>query len=109
MPGEDASQPGGLLERQSAVAELAGLSRRVTRRSGRMVLLRGEAGVGKTALIARFTDSLDASWRVLRGRCDSLCAESIGQVPYFRAAVAGGDARSGEPRSVETRATDDSS
>jgi predicted ATPase len=37
-------------------------------------LLRGEAGVGKTAVITRFTASLDVGIRVLRGWCDPLAA-----------------------------------
>ena len=42
-----------MLERQAVLAELGGLARRVGGR-GKVVLLRGEAGVGKTAVIARF-------------------------------------------------------
>ena len=38
------------------------------------MLLRGEAGVGKTAVIARFAGGLDPSVRVLRGWCDPLAA-----------------------------------
>lgn len=37
-----------------------------------MVLLRGEAGVGKTTVIARFLDGLGQRARVLRGWCDAL-------------------------------------
>ena len=37
-----------------------------------MVLLRGEAGAGKTALVAHFVAALDQSWPVLRGWCDPL-------------------------------------
>ena len=61
-----------LLERQDVLAELAGLTRGAARGAGRVVLLRGEAGVGKTALIARFLAGLDGSWLVLRGWCDPL-------------------------------------
>ena len=39
-----------------------------------MVLLRGEAGVGKTTLLARFADQLNPRPRVLRGWCDPLGA-----------------------------------
>jgi predicted ATPase len=38
------------------------------------LLLRGEAGVGKTAVIARWLAGLDASVRVLRGWCEPLAA-----------------------------------
>src|SRR6478752_2082650 len=65
---------GGLLERQGALAELAGIARRSARGEGRVVLLRGEAGVGKTAVIARFIAGLDQRTRVLRGWCDALSA-----------------------------------
>ena len=63
-----------LLERQATLAELAGLARSVARGPGRMVLLRGEAGVGKTAVIGRFVGELNGAWRVLRGWCDPLAA-----------------------------------
>jgi len=39
-----------------------------------VVLLRGEAGAGKTAVIARWVAGLDPSVRVLRGWCDPLDA-----------------------------------
>ncbi|MCV7101511.1 ATP-binding protein, partial [Mycobacterium palustre] len=61
-----------LLEREAALAELARLARSAARGSGRMVLLRGEAGIGKTAVITRFTSGLRGSWRLLRGWCDPL-------------------------------------
>ena len=64
----------GLLERQAALAELGGLARALRRGSGRVVLLRGEAGVGKTVLINRFTAALDGSVRRLVGWCDPLAA-----------------------------------
>jgi DNA-binding CsgD family transcriptional regulator len=61
-----------LLERDAALAELGGLWRRVLRGTGRLVFLRGEAGVGKTSVIARFADELDPGIAVLRGWCDPL-------------------------------------
>jgi DNA-binding CsgD family transcriptional regulator len=39
---------------------------------GRLVLISGEAGVGKTTLLNRFVDDLVAEPRVLRGGCDPL-------------------------------------
>jgi DNA-binding CsgD family transcriptional regulator len=63
-----------LLERDAALAELRALAHRLRDRGGRVVLLRGEAGVGKTAVIARWAAGLDASARVLRGWCDPLAA-----------------------------------
>jgi DNA-binding CsgD family transcriptional regulator len=41
---------------------------------GRLVLVRGEAGAGKTALARRFTDELRGSARILWGACDALFA-----------------------------------
>ncbi len=61
-----------LLERSSALAALAGLLEDVSATGrGRLVLVRGEAGVGKTALVRRFTADA-APARVLRGTCDPL-------------------------------------
>jgi DNA-binding CsgD family transcriptional regulator len=61
-----------LLERASALAALAALLEETgATRQGRLVLVRGEAGVGKTALVRRFAaDAVPA--RVLRGACDPL-------------------------------------
>jgi DNA-binding CsgD family transcriptional regulator len=63
-----------LLERDTLLAELGGLWRRVGRGAGRVVLVRGEAGVGKTAVLAAFVGGLDPTTRVLRGWCDPLAA-----------------------------------
>ena len=60
-----------LLERDTVLAELD-RCRRAAARCGRVVLLRGEAGVGKTAVIARFVAGLGPEARVLRGWCDAL-------------------------------------
>jgi DNA-binding CsgD family transcriptional regulator len=64
-----------LLERRGALRELGGLAQQVARSDrGRVVLLRGEAGVGKTAALAHFVGGLDSSAQVLRGWCDPLAA-----------------------------------
>jgi DNA-binding CsgD family transcriptional regulator len=63
-----------LLERQAVLAELGGLARGMRAGAGRVVLLRGEAGIGKTAVLTRFTAALDGSARVLVGWCDPLVA-----------------------------------
>jgi DNA-binding CsgD family transcriptional regulator len=63
-----------LLERDAMLAELRGLTRRLPGGQGRMVLLRGEAGAGKTAVIARWAAGLDPSVQVLWGWCDPLTA-----------------------------------
>ena len=65
----------GLLERDAVLAQLGALARRVARGDpGEVVLLRGEAGVGKTAVLAQFAGGLDRRLRVLRGWCDPLAA-----------------------------------
>ncbi len=64
-----------LLEREAPLSQLNALARRVVRGgAGEVVLLRGEAGVGKTTLLARFADQLEPPARVLRGWCDPLGA-----------------------------------
>jgi len=39
---------------------------------GRVALVYGEAGIGKTSLVEHFVKEQDKSWRILRGACDSL-------------------------------------
>ena len=65
----------GLLERDAPMAQLRVLARRMARGGrGEVVLVRGEAGVGKTAVLARFVSQLDSGLRVLQGWCDPLGA-----------------------------------
>ena len=67
-----AAGSGVLLERAAALTELGELLGAVgADRRGRLVLVRGEAGVGKTALVRRFCDGEQAA-RVLWGACDPL-------------------------------------
>jgi DNA-binding CsgD family transcriptional regulator len=64
-----------LLEREAPLAQLNALARRVSRGGpGEMVLIRGEAGVGKTEMLARFGNQLNSGLRMLRGWCDPLAA-----------------------------------
>ena len=64
-----------LLEREAPLAQLNAPAYRVARGGpGEVVLLRGEAGVGKTTVLAQFVDQLDPRLRVLRGWCDPLAA-----------------------------------
>ncbi len=63
----------GLLERDEALAELvAALAAVQATSQGRLVLLSGEAGVGKTALLRWFHEQLTPRQRVLWGGCDPL-------------------------------------
>jgi DNA-binding CsgD family transcriptional regulator len=63
---------GILLERESVLAQLAELRQLAGRGTGQIVLLRGEAGVGKTSVIRRFIADVDERVRVLSGSCDPL-------------------------------------
>jgi DNA-binding CsgD family transcriptional regulator/tetratricopeptide (TPR) repeat protein len=62
-----------LLERSTQLTELDGaLASAREGGRGRLVLISGEAGVGKTALMRAFCDEHAASTRVLWGGCDAL-------------------------------------
>jgi DNA-binding CsgD family transcriptional regulator/tetratricopeptide (TPR) repeat protein len=65
--------PTPLLERSEHLSALAtSLSEVAKSRRGRMVLVSGEAGAGKTALVRRFCDEQAGGARVLWGNCDAL-------------------------------------
>jgi predicted ATPase len=67
--------PSDLLERASELAALGKVLMSVRESSfGQMVLVGGEAGIGKTALLQRFCETLNPSVRLLRGSCDPLFA-----------------------------------
>ena len=73
-PSPDASSTASeLLERagEFAVLEESLVAVRETSR-GRLVLVSGEAGIGKTALLREFCEASSGSARVLWGGCDSL-------------------------------------
>jgi predicted ATPase len=60
-----------LLERESAPASLAEYAAEARRGEGRLVLVAGEAGVGKSALVDQFAgDAPDTRWSW--GACDGL-------------------------------------
>ena len=60
-----------LWERSDALARLEAMHRDTTR-AGRVALVAGEAGIGKSTLIRAFADRCGARARVLVGLCDPL-------------------------------------
>ena len=60
-----------LLERKTALDALAEIAAQARSGEGRLVLLEGEAGVGKSALLEQFTHDLPDS-RLLSGACDGM-------------------------------------
>ncbi|HEX4760832.1 MAG TPA: AAA family ATPase [Thermoleophilaceae bacterium] len=72
-PSIDEQQASGLLERDAQLAALdQTLAAVVASGRGAMVLVGGEAGVGKTALLRRFCHDAGESARILLGACDAL-------------------------------------
>ena len=61
-----------LLEREPQLRSLAEAWNLVVAGAGRIALVSGEAGIGKTSLIERFIAGRDRSTRVLRGASDDL-------------------------------------
>ncbi len=79
-----------LLERTSYLTELGGLLREAAGGQGCLVLLGGEAGVGKTALVRRFCAEARGHARVLLGACDPLSTpRPLGPLLDIAAAVGG--------------------
>ena len=60
-----------LLERKTALDALAEIAAQARSGDGRLVLLEGEAGVGKSALLEQFTHDFPDS-RLLSGACDGM-------------------------------------
>jgi ATP/maltotriose-dependent transcriptional regulator MalT len=61
-----------LLEREAALATLADARASAARGHGRVAVVTGEPGIGKTALVKRFVRDLEPGARVLYGTCDDL-------------------------------------
>ncbi len=63
---------GALLERDAAVAGLLAAVGRAAAGSGSVVLLSGEAGIGKTSVVRELARRVDRGTRLLVGACDDL-------------------------------------
>ncbi len=61
-----------LLERDDVLSRLEDLVSEVGDGNGRLALIRGEAGIGKTSVVRELTDGLGARAHVLWGGCDDL-------------------------------------
>ena len=62
----------GLLERDQFIRDLTHALNEVEAGNGRTVLVSGEAGIGKTALVRQFIDSYRKKARILWGACEAL-------------------------------------
>ena len=66
------ARPMTLLEREPALEMLAAALSEATSGEGRIALVYGEAGIGKTSLVDHFTRERAGTARTLWGACDSL-------------------------------------
>ena len=71
-PDAARSQDQGLVEREAPLAALTQYLDEASARAGRFVLIRGEAGIGKSSLVREFVGSLPADVVVLSGACDGV-------------------------------------
>jgi predicted ATPase len=61
-----------LLERERELAELAQAAQEAVAGEGGLVLISGEAGIGKSSLVRALRGLLPANGRLLVGHCDDL-------------------------------------
>jgi DNA-binding CsgD family transcriptional regulator/tetratricopeptide (TPR) repeat protein len=61
-----------LLERERQLAAMTAMLAEAATHGGRLLFIEGEAGVGKTTLLARFRDAVTPVTPVFMGRCDPL-------------------------------------
>src|ERR1700687_1130827 len=65
-----------LLERDEDLQLLAGALEEAVAGHGRIALVNGEAGIGKTAFVDCFIATCDRAIRILKGNCDGLFTPS---------------------------------
>jgi DNA-binding CsgD family transcriptional regulator/tetratricopeptide (TPR) repeat protein len=83
-----------LLEREAALGALAAAYSSAERGEGRVVLVTGEPGIGKTSVVTRFLEGLGPGTRVLVGTCDDLSIpRPLGPFRDFAPSVSGPFAR----------------
>lgn len=93
------------------LAEIDALARRAARGSGQVLLLRGEAGVGKSAVIRRFLDGSASRMKVVTGWCDPLSAprplgpliDMLPQLPDAQSAALRAVIAAGHSEAIYTR------
>ena len=77
-----------LLERDQELATLLDAARGAAGGEGSVVLLHGEAGIGKTSLVSAIRSQLPAEMRMLVGSCDALSTpRTLGPFRDLAAAV----------------------
>jgi predicted ATPase len=77
-----------LLERDQELATLLGAAREAASGSGSVVVLHGEAGIGKTSLVSALRSELPDGTRMLVGSCDALSTpRTLGPFRDLTAAV----------------------
>jgi DNA-binding CsgD family transcriptional regulator/tetratricopeptide (TPR) repeat protein len=100
-PGGAGAEPGGLLERSDELTSLTRAADAVLdEHVGRLVLVGGEAGAGKTALLREFCRGREAE-RILWGSCEALLTPAPLGAMFEVAEQSGGELAEvvdGEPR-----------
>ena len=85
----DISAPPSMLERDEPLEVLRQALASASSGAGRLVLVAGDGGVGKTALVRAFVDAADGSPHVLWGACDPLSTPAP-LSPFFDMAASAG-------------------
>jgi DNA-binding CsgD family transcriptional regulator len=91
-----------LLERQKQLEELNRCFREASAASGKLVLVAGDAGLGKSSLVERFTSEHRGEARTLWGACDGLSTPRalapVHEIAAQTLALSGRDTRDDESR-----------